>query len=315
MNPKVFISHASEDKDRFVVELSKKLRNSGIDAWLDKWEMHPGDSLVDKIFEEGIKESEAMIVVISKISIKKKWVREELNAGVIKRINNNSKLIPVIIDDCEVPEVLKTLVWIKIQNLSNYNDEFDRIKSAILSKSNKPTLGHLVKYATISSSSISGYTNEDTIIIKIACELALNKNNSFIDVDEIYTKAEEQFEMSKEIASESTEVLVNGLIFNGKSTNKGLAFITVTIYGFEMYAEQFIENYDELKLKIASNIVNSDHQVSNTSIYKETNIHKYIINHVLDSFDGQYINQIKTGGNRRIIIKILPELKRMIREI
>ena len=49
--PKVFISHASEDKDRFVLGLATKLRDSGVDAWLDKWEMLPGDSLVDKIFE------------------------------------------------------------------------------------------------------------------------------------------------------------------------------------------------------------------------------------------------------------------------
>lgn len=54
MNPKVFISHASEDKDRFVINFSTKLRSKGIDTWLDKWEMRPGDSLIDRIFEEGI---------------------------------------------------------------------------------------------------------------------------------------------------------------------------------------------------------------------------------------------------------------------
>jgi len=61
MNPKVFISHASEDKDRFVLAFAEKLRARGIDAWLDKWEMYPGDSLVEKIFEEGIKQAQAII--------------------------------------------------------------------------------------------------------------------------------------------------------------------------------------------------------------------------------------------------------------
>jgi len=56
MVPKVFLSHASEDKKRFVLEFAAKLRQQGIDAWLDKWEMSPGDSLIDKIFEEGIKQ-------------------------------------------------------------------------------------------------------------------------------------------------------------------------------------------------------------------------------------------------------------------
>lgn len=39
MNPKVFVSHASEDKEHFVVEFATKLRARGIDAWLDKWEI------------------------------------------------------------------------------------------------------------------------------------------------------------------------------------------------------------------------------------------------------------------------------------
>ncbi len=54
--PKVFVSHASEDKDRFVLDFAARLRAKGIDAWVDKWEMHAGDKLIDKIFEEGIKE-------------------------------------------------------------------------------------------------------------------------------------------------------------------------------------------------------------------------------------------------------------------
>lgn len=33
--PKVFISHANEDKDRFVVEFARRLRENGIDAWLE----------------------------------------------------------------------------------------------------------------------------------------------------------------------------------------------------------------------------------------------------------------------------------------
>ena len=41
--PKVFISHASADKARFVTGLAEKLRANGVDAWLDSWEMQPGD--------------------------------------------------------------------------------------------------------------------------------------------------------------------------------------------------------------------------------------------------------------------------------
>ena len=84
--PKVFISHASEDKQRFVMRFAERLRSKGVDAWLDVWEMLPGDSLVEKIWDEGLKGCDAMIVVLSAHSIKSKWVREELNSGMIKKI-------------------------------------------------------------------------------------------------------------------------------------------------------------------------------------------------------------------------------------
>ena len=83
---RVFVSHASEDKDRFVRTFATKLRERGIDAWVDEWEIGPGDSIVDKIFEQGIGQADAVIAVVSSYSVDKRWVRVELNTSVIKRI-------------------------------------------------------------------------------------------------------------------------------------------------------------------------------------------------------------------------------------
>ena len=110
-NPVAFISHASEDKERFVIEFAKKLRAVGIDAWLDKWEMHPGDSLVDKIFEDGIKNGSHFIIVLSRNSVSKPWVREELNTAVVEKINKNLRIIPVVLDGVTVPECLRSTLY------------------------------------------------------------------------------------------------------------------------------------------------------------------------------------------------------------
>jgi hypothetical protein len=48
VQPKVFISHAGEDRDRFVEGFTTKLREQGVDAWFSGWEILPGDSLVEK---------------------------------------------------------------------------------------------------------------------------------------------------------------------------------------------------------------------------------------------------------------------------
>ncbi len=52
MNPKVFLSHASEDKERFVLDFARKLRESGVDVWLDRWEMLPGVKGREKMYQK-----------------------------------------------------------------------------------------------------------------------------------------------------------------------------------------------------------------------------------------------------------------------
>ena len=144
MSTKVFISHASDDKDRFVRGFATKLRTDhGIDAWLDEWEITPGDSLVGKIFN-GIENAEVVIIVLSRFStdeLKKPWVREELEVGIVRRIQDGIKIIPVLIDDCIVPTALKALLYQEIKDLENYDVELERIVAAILNRLKKPPLG------------------------------------------------------------------------------------------------------------------------------------------------------------------------------
>src|ERR1035437_8569197 len=136
-HPKVFISHATADKERFVLEFATRLRKNGVDAWVDSWEMNPGDSLVDKIFEEGLKNCQAMIVVLSMNSVDSKWVREELNAAMVRKIEKSTKLIPVRLDGCEVPECVKHCIWQDIANPTNYDDEFKRILNSVFGQYEK----------------------------------------------------------------------------------------------------------------------------------------------------------------------------------
>lgn len=91
------MSHATEDKVRFVVPFAIALRERGLDVWLDQWEMLPGDSLVKKIFT-AIDKAAAIVVVVSATSVDKRWVAEELDAAVVKRIQEDTLLIPVVLD-------------------------------------------------------------------------------------------------------------------------------------------------------------------------------------------------------------------------
>lgn len=105
---KVFVSHSSSDKE-FARELAWDLRQFGVSVWYDDWEIKVGDSIVEKVFG-GIEKSDALIIILSQASVNSRWVKEELNTAIIRRINENDILIlPVLKEDCEIPIALKQL--------------------------------------------------------------------------------------------------------------------------------------------------------------------------------------------------------------
>lgn len=86
----------------------------GVDAWYSGWEMKPGDSLVEKIFS-GIDSSSAFIVVISRHSVLKPWVQEELEAAIVRSVSEgrNYRIIPLVIDEgVQVPTSVRSRLWI-----------------------------------------------------------------------------------------------------------------------------------------------------------------------------------------------------------
>ena len=79
--PKAFLSYSHDDRD-IAEQIAKSLRQSGIDVWFDKWEILPGDSLIQKIFEEGLSDTNAFIVLLTENSIQSRWVQQELDAAL-----------------------------------------------------------------------------------------------------------------------------------------------------------------------------------------------------------------------------------------
>lgn len=315
-NPKVFVSHASEDKERFVIGFATKLREKGIDTWVDKWEIFPGDSLIDKIFEEGIKNAQAMIIVLSSISVQKRWVKEELNAGMVKRISGKCKLIPVVIDDCEIPEALQSTVWEKIKDINNYQQELDRIVSAIYGHSEKPPLGAPPKHTNLSISDLPGLTHIDTVVFKIICETSLKINGEWITVSQFDEQIREMG-ITEDEMFESIEVLSNNYFIDGQRTmgSKGLEFFQITASGFHAFAEVFIENFNELISQVLLSIVNLDLE-SNENISSHLNKPKVMIDYILDILKmNDYIKIIKTMGGHIRIHDITVKGKRAARGI
>lgn len=143
ISKKAFISYSHSDNE-FTDRLTKALIEKGQDVFYDKWDILPGDSIIEKIFEEGLSNCSAFIVVLSTESIKSSWVKEELNAATLRRIEKHTRVIPILIEDVDIPLSLRTLMWVDMRK--NFDDGVRQIINAIHGISEKPQLGVLSEH-------------------------------------------------------------------------------------------------------------------------------------------------------------------------
>lgn len=323
MNPKVFVSHASEDKERFVTGFATRLRReAGVDAWVDQWEIYPGDSLVTKIFDEGLKDAQAVIVVVSDNSVNKPWVREELDASVVKKVGGLTKLIPVVIDDCEVPESLKATVWQRIEDLNRYDSVFARIVASIYDHREKPVLGPPPKYTQRAIDSLPGLTLVDTLVLKSSCEKAIERLDYLVRTSDVWERVEEEGVPRVEFV-DSLEILGGrGYIKPFSETigaiGDGPSGYTILVHGFEEYAKAFVDDYAGIKESVAFFIVNNvagteAGSLTSNTVSEALSLPEMVVNHILKLLERQGLVQILESAEGRIwVMGVSVELRRML---
>lgn len=117
--PTIFLCHSSNDK-QFVRRLTERLHNDGIDTWFDELEIKVGEQIHSKI-NEGLKKSDFFGVVLSKSSVKSKWVETELNSAssLEKYQNRGVFVLPILTEECDVPPLLMD------KRYANFTEDFD----------------------------------------------------------------------------------------------------------------------------------------------------------------------------------------------
>lgn len=191
--PRAFLSHSSLDKPDFVEPLAVALRERGVDAWLDRWELVPGDSLIQRIINEAVASTDLLIVVVSANSVNSRWVFQELDAGLIRRLKDGLRVIAVRLDEVELPLVLQTMLYIDAtRDAAGVESTVQRIVSTAFNHDPRPALGAPPAYVRIRPS-VPGLRPTDTVLLLESVRAALRRDDplglTYLDWDQIKASA------------------------------------------------------------------------------------------------------------------------------
>jgi hypothetical protein len=133
---RIFLCHASEDKEA-VRALYRNLRLPGFDPWLDEEKLLPGQDW-DVEITKAIRSSHVFLVCLSRRSDKRGYVQKEIVRALDvadEQPEGTIFLIPVLLEDCEVPDRLRKWHWV---NLAHDNG-FGRLQASL--KERQASLG------------------------------------------------------------------------------------------------------------------------------------------------------------------------------
>jgi hypothetical protein len=105
-----FICYASEDRN-WARELAAAISQMGAHVWLDEREIRVGDSIVRRI-NDALGVVSHVVVILSKNSVRKPWVQHELSSALMLQLSKKRiTVLPVRIDDCEIPAILADIKY------------------------------------------------------------------------------------------------------------------------------------------------------------------------------------------------------------
>ncbi len=135
----IFISYSHKDKP-FTKRLANDLRDAGHTVWIDKTEIFVGDSLIEKI-REGIDKVDFVVAIISSKSINSQCVQKELDLASYREIGEKRVIVlPVLLDDVELPGFLKGKYYADFRKEEDYQDGIGELLERLGSRTPKPDL-------------------------------------------------------------------------------------------------------------------------------------------------------------------------------
>jgi len=238
----------------FAEGLARALITHGQDVWFDKWDIQPGDSIISKIFEEGLAKAVAFAIVLSKESVRSRWVREELNVATIRRIDDLVRVIPILKEDVEIPTALRALHWVDMR--TDFDGGVRSVPNTLAGVSEKPPLGEIPPRLQTIMEPVAGFS-------RLASTVGLHLVRS-TDVDEQFMRAVRNADLVEALHLTPTELndAVDELESQGLAeTNKEIGthpydfgFVEATYLLFHAYSDFLVYSPSE-DIKVVLNAI------------------------------------------------------------
>jgi len=135
--PKAFISysHDTQEHKKWVLDLATRLRNTGVDAILDQWELKPGDDL-PHFMETNLANADRVLMICTEKYVQKAnagaggvgYEKMIVTADLLKSIDSN-KVIPIIRQSGThtLPTFLKSKLFLDFSRTDQFEFSFDEL--------------------------------------------------------------------------------------------------------------------------------------------------------------------------------------------
>ena len=108
----IFISHTHADKplvESIAIKLASVFGKESV--FYDSWSIQPGDGIINEM-SDALSKCKFFFFFVSKKSLDSKLVKLEWQNALMKSTKEETKFIPVKLDDCNMPEILLQNLYI-----------------------------------------------------------------------------------------------------------------------------------------------------------------------------------------------------------
>ena len=108
--PIVFISHRKQDT-ALAKQLAEEISKAGFQVWLDEWNIHIGDSIVERI-NAGLENARYLIVCYSEAGVLSPWMSREWMSALARQLQGYKiRVLPVRLSGGEPPAILADIKY------------------------------------------------------------------------------------------------------------------------------------------------------------------------------------------------------------